>query len=97
MIKKNNEVTLKEALQAMVDRYKMRPKLHEAKIKQEWANIMGPSINKHTKNVYLKRDTLYVQIVSAPLKQELSFAKHKIIKILNEELGAEVVKHVELI
>ncbi|MDX1784359.1 MAG: DciA family protein, partial [Aequorivita vladivostokensis] len=44
----------------------------------------------------LDRDTLYVQLSSSVLREELSYGKEKIVKLLNEELGKELIKKVVL-
>ena len=53
---------------------------------------MGNGVNNYTTNVSLQRDTLYVQLSSSVLREELSYGKKKIIKMLNEELGKDIVK-----
>ena len=55
---------------------------------------MGPSINKYTTQITVRRNKLFVTIESAPLKQELSFGKEKIKKMINEELGEEYIQDV---
>jgi hypothetical protein len=44
----------------------------------------------------LKGNTLYVELTSAVLREELSYGKEKIISMINDELGREVVKEVIL-
>lgn len=88
----SKEVTLKEALKAMVDYYRLKSGLNRTKIQHVWEDTMGPSIQKHTKEIQLIRGKLFVSIDSAALKNELSYGKDKIIKILNEALGEEIIK-----
>ena len=57
---------------------------------------MGNGVNNYTQNVALRNETLYVELTSAVLRQELSYGKEKIVKMINEELGKEVVKNVVL-
>ena len=65
-------------------------------VQQAWKNLMGNGVNSYTKEVVLKGTTLYVALTSAVLREELSYGKQKIIKMINEELGKEVVKDVIL-
>jgi hypothetical protein len=53
-------------------------------------------VNTYTKQVMLKGTTLYVDLTSAVLREELSYGKDKIIRMINDELGQEVVKQVVL-
>lgn len=78
----------------MVDTYKLRSKLNQAKIKSMWVDLMGPSINRYTTDVKIRAKKLYVTIQSATLRQELSMGKEKIRKLINEELGEEYIQEV---
>ena len=92
--KHNNEVTLKEALKAMIEHYRLRGKLNQSRIKSLWAQLMGPSIAGYTKEIRLSKNKLYITIESAPLRQELSYGREKIRKMLNEKLGGEYIEEV---
>lgn len=92
-----NQVSIKEALSALVDHYRLQSKLNEAKLQKSWSNMMGVSIAKHTEELRLRKGKLYVRINSAALKQELSFGKEKIKKLLNEELGQEAIQEVVIV
>ena len=70
--------------------------MDEVSVKDAWKNLMGNGVNTYTRNVVLKGDALYVELTSAVLREELSYGKEKIIKMINEELRREVVKTVVL-
>ena len=70
---------------------KLQTGLNKVSAQEAWHNVMGNAISKYTTQVLLKRDTLYVQLSSSVLREELSYGKEKIIKLLNEELGKELV------
>ena len=53
---------------------------------------MGNGVNNYTNSVSLERETLYVQLSSSVLREELSYGKEKIINMLNEELGKIIIK-----
>jgi hypothetical protein len=57
---------------------------------------MGNGVNSYTKNILLKGNTLYVELSSSVLREELSYGKDKIIKLINDELRRDVVKEVVL-
>lgn len=93
-MRKSNEQTLKEVLQDMVEFYKLRSKLNQTKVQQLWNRMMGQVVSNYTTDIKLRRKKLYISISSAPLRQELSYGKEKIIKMLNEELGGEFIEDV---
>ncbi|GJM32265.1 MAG: hypothetical protein DHS20C18_12660 [Saprospiraceae bacterium] len=90
----SNELSLKDALKNMVEYYRLNARLNQTKIQNAWASTMGTSIAKYTKEIKLRKNKLYITITAAPLRQELSFGKDKIKKILNEELGEHCIDEV---
>ena len=58
--------------------------------------MMGHGVNNYTTNVQLKGTTLYVQLSSSVLREELSYGNQKIISMLNESLGKELIKKLVL-
>lgn len=92
-----NEKTLKEALHAMVEQYRLKGKLNQTRIRSHWEQLMGPSIARYTREIKMGRKKLYIYLDSAPLKQELSMGKEKIRKMLNEALGEEFIEEVVIL
>ncbi|MBX2828581.1 MAG: DUF721 domain-containing protein [Flavobacteriaceae bacterium] len=77
-------------------RRKLQKGMEKVSAQQAWHTVMGDAISKYTDHVLLDRDTLYVQLTSSVLREELSYGKEKIIRLLNEELGNELIKKVVL-
>ncbi|NUO02112.1 MAG: DUF721 domain-containing protein [Saprospiraceae bacterium] len=94
MKRTNNETSLKEALKAMIEAYRLKPHLHQTQIKGLWAEKMGPTIAAYTTEIKLYRKKLFLTITSASLKQELAFGKDKIRDMLNEALGEDAIEDV---
>jgi hypothetical protein len=93
----SNELTLKEAMQAFVNgSKKLKKRLFQAKVEQHWNNTMSPSILRHTKDIKVYRGKLYISVTSAPLREELSYGKVKILDMMNEHLGEEYLSGVVL-
>ena len=57
---------------------------------------MGSSVAKYTVNIEVEKRILFVQLNNAALKQELSYAKERIKKMLNDEIGEEVLLDVRI-
>jgi hypothetical protein len=66
------------------------------KVQDAWVKTMGKNIQKYTYKVYYKKGVLYVKLKSSVLKEELTFEKVKIITLINNELGKEYIKDMEL-
>ncbi|GAA4290419.1 DUF721 domain-containing protein [Aestuariibaculum suncheonense] len=93
MAKRNNEhISISDALKEFVETNKLEKGLDKVNVADAWAELMGNGVNNYTRSVNLERDTLYVQLNSSVLREELSYGKEKIIAMINEALGKEIVK-----
>ncbi|MDD3877672.1 MAG: DUF721 domain-containing protein [Bacteroidales bacterium] len=79
----SNEITLKEALKLFLNHYKYNDRINQIRLQEVWFKSMGSMINKHTKRISLNNKVLTVELDSAALKNELSFAKEKMKDTLN--------------
>lgn len=92
MARRNKDnLSISDLLKEFVDTNKLQPGLDKVNVKDAWAKMMGNGVNNYTTAIQLERDTLYVQLSSSVLREELSYGKEKIIKMLNESLGKEVI------
>lgn len=92
----SNDNHVGDILKEIIQSNKLQPGMDQVAVRDAWKNLMGNGVNTYTRNIALKGTTLYVELTSAVLREELSFGKNKIIEMLNEELGKEVVKEVVL-
>lgn len=97
MAKRNKDnLSISDILKEFVDTNKLQPGLDKVNVKDAWAQMMGNGVNNYTTAIQLERDTLFVQLSSSVLREELSYGKEKIIKMLNESIGKEVIKKLVL-
>ena len=97
MAKRNNEhISIADALKEFVETHKLEAGLDKVNVANAWIKLMGNGVNNYTTLVRLERDTLHVQLSSSVLREELSYGKEKIIKLLNEELGKPIIKKIVL-
>lgn len=97
MAKRRREnIPLSEALQDFITTNKLQKGIDKVDAREAWANLMGNGVNNYTTAIELREGTLFVSLSSSVLRQELSLGKSKIIGMLNEELGKEVVKKLVL-
>ena len=75
---------------------KLNSGLNNIKVQNLWREVMGNNVNSYTNEIVQKKNTLYVNLSSSVLRQELSFGKQKIIDLLNKELGKTVIKKIVL-
>ena len=96
-MRKSNEQSLKEVIDDMLNAYKLRGKFNQKKVIASWERIMGKTIANRTDAVFFKENKLIIKLNSSVLREELSYSKNKIIQLINEDMGEEVVKEVILI
>jgi len=92
----SNEGSIGDVLKQFIEKNKLQSGMDKIEVEDAWKSLMGNGVNSYTKEVVLKGTTLYVSLTSAVLREELSYGKQKIIKMINEELGKEVIKDVIL-
>jgi len=93
MSKRNNvNLKLSDALKEFVSENKLQKGLDKVDVQEAWVSLMGNGVNNYTTSVQLQNDTLYVQLSSSVLREELSYGKEKIINMLNESLGKQLIK-----
>lgn len=97
MSKRNNEhISISDALKEFVETNKLQKGLDKVNVQEAWTSLMGNGVNNYTTQVLLQGSTLYIQLSSSVLREELSYGKEKIITMLNENLGKEVIKKLVL-
>lgn len=92
----SNEASIGDVLKQFIETNKLQSGMDKIDVEDAWKSLMGNGVNSYTKEVVLKGTTLYVSLTSAVLREELSYGKQKIIKMINDELGKEVIKEVIL-
>lgn len=65
--------------------------LNEYRLIQSWETVLGQGIARYTGKMFIKNQTLHVQISSPALRQNLQMARHTLVPRLNEAVGAQVI------
>ncbi|MGI9158346.1 MAG: DUF721 domain-containing protein, partial [Saprospiraceae bacterium] len=91
-MKKQNDLTLQDAMKSMLREYRLDNQVNETRVKAIWEQVMGKTIATYTSNITVQKNILYLTIVSAPLKQELLYAKDAIRQRVNEAVGEEYIR-----
>jgi predicted nucleic acid-binding Zn ribbon protein len=92
--KRTNDQTLKQAIDQMLKTFRLDQKLNETRLINAWETVMGKTVANRTTQIYIRNKRLFVNLNSASLREELSHSRTKIIKLLNEEAGEDVVEEI---
>jgi predicted nucleic acid-binding Zn ribbon protein len=83
-----------DALQEYLNKSRLKPRLLEIKVQENWEMLMGKTISRYTQSIALIDGKLIITTAVGPLKQELSYSKDKIVKLVNEMLGEPAIREV---
>jgi predicted nucleic acid-binding Zn ribbon protein len=85
-----------EALNLLLEKSRWKPKVNELRMRSEWETIVGKTISKYTRNLYLSNKILTIYTDVAPLKQELMVGKDQLIVRINEYFEETVVSEINI-
>lgn len=94
--RQNSHLNLSDALKEFIKENRLQKGIDRVDARGAWQKLMGNGVNNYTTSIELKNDVLYISLSSSVLRQELSMGKSKIIAMLNEELGKELIKKLVL-
>lgn len=92
----NEESSIADVLKQFISQNKLEAGIDVVNVRDAWKNVMGNGVNNYTTEIQLKNTTLYVALSSSVLREELSYGKDKIIKMINEELRKDLVTSIVL-
>lgn len=93
---RHNEHSLKDAIEMLLKTYKLDDRLAEKKLIGAWEEVMGKMIANHTTDISIRNQQLFVTLDSSALRNELALAKTKIVKMMNEAAGRNVITEIVL-
>ena len=93
-MKRNNAEQIGKLIQQFLRQESLESPLNEQRLLDAWPQILGPTIASYTQNLYIKNQTLYVHLTSAALRQELMMAREKLVRSLNQKVGATVIVNI---
>lgn len=94
--RKNEHQNMGEALREFIKENRLQKGMDQVNARETWVKLMGNGVNNYTTSVDLRNGTLFVSLSSSVLREELSMGKSKIVAMLNEELGKDLIKKLVL-
>ncbi|PCI11388.1 MAG: RNA-binding protein [Flavobacteriaceae bacterium] len=98
MAKRQNEYqSIKDLMKTVIKENNLTKGMQKMDAREAWEKLMGAGVMSYTDTVQLQNTTLVVKLKSSVLREELSYGKEKIVAMINEELGQELVKKLMLV
>ena len=90
----NNEI--KNLLDIFLKKNNLEKGLLDLEVKRAWHELMENGVSNYTTDVSLKNKTLYIKLSSPALKEELSYGKEKLIKLINQRFKKKIIQKIVL-
>jgi predicted nucleic acid-binding Zn ribbon protein len=95
--RENNSFSIEDLMQLFIKENNLTKGMQKIKIEETWNKMMGQGVATHTTSVKLQNKTLVIHLTSSVLREELSYGKDKIVKMMNEEIGEDVISKLLLV
>jgi len=97
MAKRQNEFhSIQDLMKDVIKENKLTKGMQRISVNDAWAKLMGNGVVSYTQSVEMNGKTLVVRLKSSVLREELSYGKEKIVKMMNEELGETLISKIIL-
>lgn len=94
---RTNDKPLKEAIEQMLNVYKLKRRFDETSLIAAWPELMGKAVANRTSQLYIRDRKLYIKIDSSVLKNELLMIRSAIVNRMNEKAGSHILDDVVFI
>ena len=92
MTKRGELKNISKVIEEVFSQKQLRVGIDNIKVQEAWIQTKGKNSEKYTYKIVYIKGILYVKLKSSVLKEELTFEKKRVVKLLNQELGKEYVK-----
>ncbi|MEO7215984.1 DUF721 domain-containing protein [Mucilaginibacter sp.] len=93
-MRKTNDKSLKEAIEQMLNVYKIKRKYDETHVVTAWPDLVGKSVANRTKELFIRDKKLFLRIESSVIKNELVMMRSQIIAKINDEAKTVLVEEI---
>jgi len=91
---RSNDKSLKEAIEQMLQVYKIKRKFDETGVIATWPDLVGKSVANRTKELFIHDKKLFLRIESSVIKNELVLMRVQIINKINEDAGTILIEDI---
>ncbi|MDN3550360.1 DUF721 domain-containing protein [Mucilaginibacter aquaedulcis] len=93
-MRKANDKSLKEAIEQMLNVYKIKRRFDETAVVTAWPELVGKPVANRTKELFIRDKKLFLRIESSVIKNELMMMRNQIIDKINEKANSILVEEV---
>lgn len=93
-MRKTNDKPIKEAIEQMLQVYKIKRRFDETAIIAAWPQLVGKPVANRTKELFIHDKKLFLRIESSVIKNELMLMRSQIIDKINDEAKSVLVDEI---
>ncbi len=93
-MRRTNDKSLKEAIEQMMQVYKIKRKFDETGVIAAWPKLVGKSVANRTKELFIHDKKLFLRIESSVIKNELMIMRTQIIEKINTDAKSELIQEI---
>ena len=93
-MERRKTIHISEIIQEILNKSNLKGRLDETTISQKWEEVVGRPMAQYTKNVYVSKGILHVEVTSSVVRNELMMNRSTLIERLNAITGNETIKDI---
>ncbi|HMG10968.1 MAG TPA: DUF721 domain-containing protein [Mucilaginibacter sp.] len=93
-MRKANDKSLKDAIEQMLNVYKIKRRFDETGVLATWPELVGKPVANRTKELFIRDKKLFLRIESSVIKNELMMMRAQIMEKINEKANCVLVEEV---
>jgi predicted nucleic acid-binding Zn ribbon protein len=93
-MRKTNDKSLKEAIEQLLQVYKIKRRFEETAVVAAWPELVGKPVANRTKELFINNKKLFIRIESSVIKNELMLMRSQIINKINDRAKETLVEEI---
>lgn len=93
-MKRSEPILVGDILDDFFQQRRLRAAANEGRAVDLWAEVTGSYVTQFTEDVYIRAGVIYVTLSSAAVRSEIHIRRRHYITLLNEKIGARVVRNI---
>jgi predicted nucleic acid-binding Zn ribbon protein len=95
-MRRSETLNISEIISSLLKEQGLEDKLYENRLINSWEDLLGRTIARSTRSLYIKDRVLFVYISSSVVKHEVMMIRDDLVKRLNEKAGKNVIDKIVL-
>jgi predicted nucleic acid-binding Zn ribbon protein len=93
-MRKTNDKSIKDAIEQMLNVYKLKRRFDETSVVAHWPEIVGKPMANRTKELFVRDKKLFLRTESSVVKNQMMLMRQQIIDKINEEAKSVIVEEI---